>query len=213
MWLVLWSSGTTLDDYNSILTEWLTTFNNYAKYIWNKPWSRSEAVTVNTDVPGPLFSITVASNSARWNTGASSFTSITRTESTWEVESWGIPWSSATMVRLKTSCSSRSKAFRMEREPGRAESKGNFFLCHAKFTFPMLSNNVSPAYWWPWEKAKDRVLNSLCDVTKNTNTSVRWCSYCQQGPTKQEAKTKSVSAGGFKQRDQYEFFFVFFRDP
>lgn len=83
----------------------------------NQPWSRSVAVTVNTVVPGPLFSITWASNSVCWNTGASSFTSITCTDSTWEVESWGTPWSSATMVRLKTSCSSRSKAFRMEREP------------------------------------------------------------------------------------------------
>lgn len=83
----------------------------------NQPWSLSVAVTFNTVVPGPWFSITWASNSARWNTGASSFTSITCTDSTWEVESWGIPWSSATMVRLKTSCSSRSKAFRMEREP------------------------------------------------------------------------------------------------
>lgn len=83
----------------------------------NQPWSRSVAVTFNTVVPGPWFSITWASNSARWNTGASSFTSITCTVSTWEVESWGIPWSSATMVKLKSSCSSRSKAFRMEREP------------------------------------------------------------------------------------------------
>ena len=94
----------------------------------NTPWSRSVAVTVSTVVPGPLFSITWASNSVRWNTGASSFTSITCTDSTWEVESWGIPWSSATMVRLKTSCSSRSKALRMEREPAKEKKQTRWEL-------------------------------------------------------------------------------------
>lgn len=89
------------------------------------PWSRSVAVTVSTVVPGPLFSMTWVSNSALWNTGASSLTSITCTHSTWEVDSWGIPWSSAMMVRLYTSCSSRSRALRIDREP--TNGKDNYF--------------------------------------------------------------------------------------
>lgn len=95
------------------------------KEIRIEPWSRSVAVTVNTVVPGPWFSNTWVWNSEDWNTGASSFTSITCTQSTWEVDSWGIPWSSATMVRLKTSCSSRSKGLRTDKEPVKKKQKND----------------------------------------------------------------------------------------
>lgn len=85
---------------------------------YSSPWSRSEAETLSMLVPAGWFSLIWASNSLRSNHGASSFTSITWIDSTWVVECWGIPWSSATMVRLYLSCSSRSRGLRMEREPG-----------------------------------------------------------------------------------------------
>lgn len=112
----------------------------------NQPWSRSVAVTVNTVVPGPRLSNTWVSNSARWNTGASSLTSITWTHNTWEVDSWGIPWSSAIIVRLKTSCSSRSKALRMEREPRKGENTENK-------NFPWVLNSIYACFEFFWSRS------------------------------------------------------------
>lgn len=81
------------------------------------PWSRSEADTVSTLVPEGWFSEIWASYWVSSNQGTSSFTSITWTHSSWVDNCWGIPWSSAIIVRLKMSCSSRSRGLKIDREP------------------------------------------------------------------------------------------------
>lgn len=81
------------------------------------PWSKSDADTVNTLVPAGWFSEIWTSYWLSSNQGASSLTSITWTHSSWLDECWGIPWSSAIIVRLKMSCSSWSRGLKIDREP------------------------------------------------------------------------------------------------
>lgn len=105
--------------------------------VYASPWSRSEADTVNTLVPGGWFSEIWASYWLSSNQGTSSLTSITWTHSSWLDECRGIPWSSAIIVRLKTSCSSRSRGLKIDREPAerwiRRWNARRDFLCACKW--------------------------------------------------------------------------------
>lgn len=100
--------------------------NSLSQHIFS-PWSRSEADTVNTLVPRGWFSEIWPSYWFSSNQGTSSLTSITWTHSSWLEECWGIPWSSAIIVRLKMSCSSRSRGLKIDRAPVERWIKGEMW--------------------------------------------------------------------------------------
>lgn len=106
---------------------WVKKYNYMYESSSISPWSRSEADTVNTLVPGGWFSDISASYWLSSNQGTSSLTSITWTHSSWLDECWGIPWSSAIIVRLKMSCSSRSKGLKIDREPVERRIRGEMW--------------------------------------------------------------------------------------
>lgn len=133
----------------------------YIADIWNlgqlsqrpfhaSPWSRSDADTVNTVDPGGWFSAIWASYWLSSNHGTSSLTSITWTHSSWLDECWGIPWSSAIIVRLKISCSSRSRGLKIEREP--AEKKNQTWNTSLDLLSVRYYISRGQLYTWkPWE--------------------------------------------------------------